>query len=47
MEGTTSDGVVRTFGPGHALVMEDTVGRGHASRVVGLETMTSMIISLE
>lgn len=47
MEGTTSDGAVRTFGPGQALLMEDTFGRGHASRVVGNEPMTSMVISLE
>jgi len=47
MEGTTSDRAVRTFGPGQALLMEDTFGRGHASRVVGNEPMTSMVISLE
>jgi hypothetical protein len=47
MEGTASDGSVRTFGPGQALLMEDTFGRGHASRVVGDEPMTSMVISLE
>jgi quercetin dioxygenase-like cupin family protein len=47
MEGTASDGSVRTFGPGQALLMEDTFGRGHASRVVGSEPVTSMIISLQ
>lgn len=47
MEGTTSDGAVRRFRAGQALLMEDTFGRGHASRVVGDEPMTSMVVSLE
>lgn len=30
-----SDGEVRTFGAGDILLMEDTAGKGHASRVAG------------
>lgn len=35
MEVKTSDGDVRTLEPGDIVLMEDTVGKGHASRVVG------------
>jgi hypothetical protein len=37
LEVQVSDGETRRFGPGSVLVLEDTVGQGHASRVVGQE----------
>lgn len=47
IEATASDGQVRTFGAGDVLLMEDTTGRGHASRVVGPEPMLGVMVSLE
>ncbi len=46
LEVTVSDGETRTFGPGSAVLVEDTVGKGHVSRVVGGERcfMASMTI---
>jgi hypothetical protein len=35
LEVQVSDGEVRRFGPGSVLLVEDTLGKGHASRVVG------------
>jgi quercetin dioxygenase-like cupin family protein len=35
LEVEVSDGETRRFGPGAVLLVEDTVGRGHVSRVVG------------
>ncbi len=35
IEGETSDGEVRRFGPGSATLAEDTTGKGHRSWVVG------------
>jgi hypothetical protein len=35
LEVEVSDGEKRRFGPGSVLVVEDTAGQGHASRVVG------------
>ena len=37
LEVEVSDGETRRFGPGAMLVLEDTVGQGHVSRVVGEE----------
>jgi hypothetical protein len=37
LEVTVSDGETRRFGPGSALLVEDTSGKGHISRVVGSE----------
>jgi hypothetical protein len=34
-EVTASDGEVRTFGPGSLLLLEDTTGKGHSTRIVG------------
>jgi quercetin dioxygenase-like cupin family protein len=34
-EVTTSDGQVRQFGPGSVILLDDTVGKGHQTRVVG------------
>ena len=35
IEVEASDGEVRRFGPGSAMLIEDTTGKGHRSRVVG------------
>jgi hypothetical protein len=35
LEVEVSDGEKRRFGPGSVLFLEDTIGQGHASRVVG------------
>jgi hypothetical protein len=32
---TTSDGEVRQFGPGSIVLLDDTTGKGHQTRVVG------------
>lgn len=32
---TVSDGETRQFGPGQSILVEDTVGRGHLTEVVG------------
>lgn len=37
LEVEVSDGETRRFGPGSVLILEDTVGHGHLSRVVGQE----------
>lgn len=34
-EVTASDGDTRVFPPGSVLLLEDTVGKGHATRIVG------------
>ena len=43
-EVTASDGESRRFSAGSALLVEDTSGRGHASRVVGdVESLAAMV----
>ena len=37
LEVQVSDGEVRSFGPGSVIIVEDTDGKGHISRVVGTE----------
>jgi hypothetical protein len=37
LEVTVSDGETRRFGPGSVILVEDTHGKGHVSRVVGEE----------
>lgn len=37
VEVEASDGEVRRFGPGSVILVEDTVGKGHVSRVVSSE----------
>jgi hypothetical protein len=37
LEVKVTDGEVRRFGPGSVLLVEDTTGKGHVSRVVGKE----------
>lgn len=41
-----SDGEVRSFGPGDILLLEDTTGKGHASRVVGSTEVLNAVVQL-
>ncbi len=47
LEVRVSDGSVRTFGPGSVVLVEDTKGRGHVSRVVGTERVFMAALPLE
>lgn len=47
VEGETSDGTRRTMGPGAIVLVEDTVGKGHRSRVVGSEEVVIGVVQLE
>ena len=47
VEGTASDGTVRTLGPGAVLVMEDTDGKGHATRVTSPDDVLAVMVHLE
>jgi hypothetical protein len=42
----TSDGEIRRFGPGSVLLVEDTSGKGHASRVISETESVSGIVRL-
>ena len=42
----TSDGAVRRFGPGSVVLVEDTGGRGHQSRVVSTEEARHFVVQL-
>ncbi len=46
VEATTTDGEVRRFGPGTAVLLEDTAGAGHRTRVVGDEPWLAMVVVL-
>jgi hypothetical protein len=46
MDFETSDGDVRRLLPGSALLLEDTTGRGHSSRVVGDRPATLAVVRL-
>ena len=46
VEATTSDGESRRFGPGVAVLVEDTHGAGHRTRVVGDEDWLAMVVVL-
>jgi hypothetical protein len=41
-----SNGDVRHIAPGSALLLEDTVGQGHFSRVVGSQSVTLAVVRL-
>ena len=43
----TEDGIVRRFGPGTVLLVEDLTGKGHTTRVVGSEVRVFMVVALE
>jgi hypothetical protein len=43
----TSNGEVRRFGPGDVVLLEDTTGKGHRSRVVGDRDVLGAVVQLE
>ena len=47
VEGETSDGKQRTFGPGSAVLVEDITGKGHRSRVLGTEDVLMAVVQLD
>ncbi len=46
LEGETSDGERRRCRPGSAVLLEDTTGKGHRSRVVGDEEVLAAVVRL-
>lgn len=46
LEAETSDGEKRTFSAGSIVLLEDTTGKGHRSRVVGDEPVRMMFVQL-
>jgi hypothetical protein len=46
IEAETSDGEVRHFGPGSVTLVEDTTGKGHRSRNVGLGDAVLAVVQL-
>lgn len=47
IEAEVSDGEIRQFGPGSITLVEDTIGKGHKSRVVGSDLVIGVVIQLE
>ena len=47
LEVQVSDGTVRRFGPGSVVLVEDTEGKGHVSRVVGTERVFMVALPME
>ena len=47
IEVRVSDGEVRVFGPGSALLLEDTRGKGHFTKVVGDDDWRGAFVHLE
>ena len=47
VEGEASDGTRRTIGPGAVVLVEDTEGKGHRSRVVGEEEVVIAVVQLD
>jgi hypothetical protein len=47
VEGETSDGARRTIGPGAIVLLEDTEGKGHRSRVVGDREVVIAVVQLD
>ena len=47
IEVMVGDGEIRSFGPGKVVLLEDTVGRGHFSRVVSEEPCLMAMVHLE
>ncbi len=45
-EGIASDGTTRQLGPGSVLLMEDTVGKGHATRIIGDVDALAAVVQL-
>ena len=45
-EVTASDGEMRTFSKGDVLLVEDTTGKGHASRVIADSSSLALLVDL-
>jgi hypothetical protein len=45
-EVTAGDGETRRFGGGSVLLVEDTTGKGHTSRVIGAEDSLALVVQL-
>lgn len=45
-EVTASDGEQQRFGPGSVVLLDDTTGKGHATRVVGAEDALCAMVQL-
>ncbi len=46
-EATTSDGEIRLFVPGDVVLLEDTSGAGHRTRVPGDESWLALVVVLD
>jgi mannose-6-phosphate isomerase-like protein (cupin superfamily) len=46
IEVTAGDGEVRLLGPGSIVLLEDTGGTGHISRVIGTEDVLAAVVQL-
>ena len=46
LEVEVSDGEIRIFGPGSVVLVEDTFGKGHVSRVVSRERVYCVVVPL-
>jgi hypothetical protein len=46
VEVIVSDGMVKRFSPGSIVIVEDTSGKGHISRVVGSEDLLAAVVQL-
>jgi hypothetical protein len=46
VEAQVSDGEVRRFGPGMAVLLEDATGKGHVSRTVGEGDVVIVVVRL-
>jgi hypothetical protein len=46
-EVTASDGQTRRFSAGSVLLLEDTTGKGHTTRIIGVEDALLIAITLE
>ena len=47
VECEVSDGHIRLIGPGSIVLLEDTTGKGHRSRVIGSEDAIICVVQLE
>jgi len=47
LEGRVSDGERRLFGHGSIVLLEDTMGKGHATKVVGSEDVLTAVVQLD
>ena len=47
LEGKVSDGETRRFGAGSIVLVEDTTGKGHVTRVVSSEEVQTAVIVLD